>query len=1686
MQQKQKTSNATFSPLLSLVAVVVLLAITLPTLGSIASADTTTQTPFENPTENYAQLNTSLEKAQLSQQSLRSSPQYYDHSVTSQINIGGSDSQVFRVISSEINATRVVQNKSIRLTILVDNTGVETKEEFLDLEVAPQDTSTVSPETNFVSVDPGEQKKYSYTVSFSDTGTYTMQVSNTNVVRQVEVVDRSSTVYDGNIKSSVERQSVSKVITSYKDERSETNQPAFNSRIPPVVETSNGSFENSAIGRIFDFGNAQSNDNSASLTLQGNDTAEQLSVGTAFENVPAQNHYTIQLNYQIDPDTSATEEDQNIEVQVVTQDGTVIDQETKYILDANTSTTGRETRYFSLSNDEIDYVQNNKNIYLVFTSDSNPEADIYYKRAISSNTILETTSGQTEVTDVETHDVDSVGGLEEDTFGVYEPIHIQVTKQNFGSSVAERDVQLEEDGEVIGSKKVRLNPGEEKKVSFIRYRPTGYYTYSSEGYGATQVTVGTPSGDSNQAPNARIETDIERINNVYVPTGSTPADDTVSTFQLDGSLSSDPNGDTLSYSWRIDGTEVATSETLSSSQFPSEGTKEVELVVSDGEEEDVARMDIALNDIEPTAQFTARPTSAPLNTPVQFDGSDAQDGDGNIVSYEWRVDGTTLQESTSPFFDYTFNSIGTESVTLQTTDDDGNTNSRTQTIDVYEADITPTFTTDPSDPRTDAQVSFDASASTTTDGTIEEYRWYKQSNGEQLGSGQFLQHTFQNQGPQTVELEVETSTGAIATTSKTFDVRPPFEADASAGDYQKQIGETFYVNSYNSDDPQNTIESYEWTMGDGTTYEAREIFHEYTDPGTYDVTLTVYGDGYSDSDTIQLTVTSANPEAVAQFGSTIYLSETIQFYGDESQQDDGYLTGYFWDFGDGTTTDEVNPDHQYTTPTNNTDTEETLRDPYTSELTVTGQYGSTDTDSVQVEVLNRGPYRDYTVGISGDERNEDTSSDYEGWISSEFTFDGSPSYHFEEPIGDITTHRWEITRPDGTEYTRTRETITEDFNQIGEYQIKYAIRDQWDYWNNTTFTFDVDARPPQASYTYAPQEPGPSEPVDYDGSTSAHNEPDGVIQSYDWNFGDGTGNNTGETTSHIFSGSSSQTYTATLTVTDQWGQTDSVTKTITTDPYQSCHDLLVNRQDAETGTYPIDPDDDGDGTIEVTCNMDDDGGGWTVIDKQTMWDISTDTNRQFTTNGDVSGQRGSGWDVSRNDVWSVDDGGDHSFVYSIDTGFQYQELRVVDYKLGATSYRVNGATSEMRGDNTALEDWDGLNSGGVSGDGGFGTANSVLDSYNNAFANNCPSGSGTSSWPSCGQYTGDSGINTAPSGTPYFWDNGDTYQVEASSLAVGWGESGGQEEGWEWEDGSFWVRQPIGTFIYFYDNGNNIRNYQQQSVNSGSVNFQSSQVELHSNNGNTIIRNSDNIDLSRYNTIYIDYILTNRDNGNGYVELDVNGRTARDEINGDYLVNDGSLEIDVSDMTDTSANIDVIANADGSDTTVEVQRVWGREGGSAGSTTVYNQQFNGDTGDWGTSSSNNLETTNGWLRLQCDTGINTGEVSKTFSPSIDADSVNYEVSFAASDSWDGETLELQFRDDSGWNTVRSTTPDYNDDGASGDTVYDCQDTNYPDSEYTWSGSYNVDGQITDVRFSLGKNQDDDDEGLAIDYITIER
>ena len=138
--------------------------------------------------------------------------------------------------------------------------------------------------------------------------------------------------------------------------------------------------------------------------------------------------------------------------------------------------------------------------------------------------------------------------------------------------------------------------------------------------------------------------------------------------------------------------------------------------------------------------------------------------------------------------------------------------------------------------------------------------------------------------------------------------------------------------------------SWLWDFGDGSTSTSSRPTHAYIAAGTYSVTLTVTNAKGSASTTqASLVAVAPNPPLLnARFSGTPTSGAAplpVQF----TDASVGGATGWAWDFGDGTTSTDQNPQHVYT-----------ANGKYTVKLTVTSPDGTNTrirTDYVNVSAL---------------------------------------------------------------------------------------------------------------------------------------------------------------------------------------------------------------------------------------------------------------------------------------------------------------------------------------------------------------------------------------------------------------------------------------------------------------------------------------------------------------------------------------------------------------------------------------------------------------------------------------------------------------------------------------------------------------------------------------------------------------
>ncbi len=412
---------------------------------------------------------------------------------------------------------------------------------------------------------------------------------------------------------------------------------------------------------------------------------------------------------------------------------------------------------------------------------------------------------------------------------------------------------------------------------------------------------------------------------------------------FDGSGSSDADGSIVSYTWDFGDGSSGNGATLSHT-YQNTGTYTVTLsVTDDAGDSDTATTSATIGaGNQPPVADPKGPYTGTAGTEIAFDGSGSSDPDGSIVSYAWDFgDGAT---GTGASTNHVYTTQGTYNLSLTVTDNDGAVDSASTSVTIDPANQAPMANAGgPYNATNGTTVVFDGTGSSDADGSITDYAW--EFGDGTSGSGATPSHLYAAAGSYNVSLTV-TDDGGLThtdTTSATIGevVNQPPVADAN-GPYSGTTGMLISFDSNGSTDPDGSIVSFSWNFGDGTSATGATASHAYTAEGSYNVTLTVTdNDGAMDSASTTVTVGSGNLAPVADAGGpySSMVGVEVQFDGSGSNDPDGSIVAYQWEFGDGSVSTDPNPTHSYATAGT-----------YNVTLTVYDDNGAMDADAASVEV----------------------------------------------------------------------------------------------------------------------------------------------------------------------------------------------------------------------------------------------------------------------------------------------------------------------------------------------------------------------------------------------------------------------------------------------------------------------------------------------------------------------------------------------------------------------------------------------------------------------------------------------------------------------------------------------------------------------------------------------------------------
>lgn len=445
-------------------------------------------------------------------------------------------------------------------------------------------------------------------------------------------------------------------------------------------------------------------------------------------------------------------------------------------------------------------------------------------------------------------------------------------------------------------------------------------------------------------------------------------------------LSSDPDGVIAKWIWdfgdkrpvvnfeTLDLASPALNQPIVTHRYQEAGSYIITLKVVDNlGAYDVTQQAIVVGDLTglvPTSVFTiVTPTPIQPEQEVTFDGSASSDADGAIRRWDWSWGDDKFSYNAGPITTHSYKEVGRYVVSLTVTDDSGLKGVSSQDLLIGGSGTAPTasFFFSPVNPAKNTQVVFDASASSDPDGAIQSYSW-NFADQQSSNIGPITYHTYGNDGNYFVILTVTDDSGLQAVATGTVPVGGAGDPNAPTACFSMTpdpvsttvlVGERIKFDgscSGDSDDtPPGIIKVWRWQFGDGSVEHGSIQTHAYMYSSVFTVFLTVTDDeGLTDVLSTTFTIEVGVPPVADAGGDQSFTSlicpqaKVVAFSGASSDDPDGTIVSWTWDFNDGSspvTVGTPSTTHTYTVTSDVT---------YTVTLTVTDNDGLTDIDTTTV------------------------------------------------------------------------------------------------------------------------------------------------------------------------------------------------------------------------------------------------------------------------------------------------------------------------------------------------------------------------------------------------------------------------------------------------------------------------------------------------------------------------------------------------------------------------------------------------------------------------------------------------------------------------------------------------------------------------------------------------------------------
>jgi PKD repeat protein len=241
--------------------------------------------------------------------------------------------------------------------------------------------------------------------------------------------------------------------------------------------------------------------------------------------------------------------------------------------------------------------------------------------------------------------------------------------------------------------------------------------------------------------------------------------------------------------------------------------------------------------------------------------------------------------------------------------------------------------------------------------------------------------------------------------------------------------------------------------------------------------------------------------------------QTVIFDASTSTAANASIVTYQWNFGDGSAASGITAQHAFNTGGS-----------FTVTLTVTDSIGRTNSKAQTVTVST------VTLTPPNITFSPLTPNAAQQVFFTSTTTLGSNGHR-------LVGYDWNF--GDGT--SGSGQSTSHTFATAGTFTVILTVTDDQGHTATNTVSVTVATGNPTADFTFSPSAPTTLTPVNFDGGGSVAATGHSIV-SYSWTFGDGS-SGSGATVSHRFTAPGD--YVVRLTVTDDQGKTNFITKTVT-------------------------------------------------------------------------------------------------------------------------------------------------------------------------------------------------------------------------------------------------------------------------------------------------------------------------------------------------------------------------------------------------------------------------------------------------------------------------------------------------------------------------------------------------------------